>query len=131
MTFLNFQEHVFLVHEVQHQPGGGKITDFENDHSQCFRDKSRNPAEEEIADLLKVNESLRQVDGDRIHADYLEEYDTFSPAFYIDEIIENGENSQGLRGRGKDESTGPQILDDRKPDGPQCCRNPSDDSRAE
>lgn len=78
MTFLNFQEHVFLVHEVQHQPCGGKITDFENDHSQCFRDKSRYSAEEEIADLLKVNESLRQVDGNRIHADYLEEYDTFS-----------------------------------------------------
>ena len=94
MPVSDFKEYVLLVHEVQHQPGGGKVSDSEYDCAEDFRNKLCHSAEEEIADLLKVNESLRQVNCYRVHADNLEENDAFSPAFYVNDIVENRENGE-------------------------------------
>ena len=90
---LNFQETVFPVEEIKQEPAEGEIAEAEDKFGPGFGEKAHNAAEEEIRHRVETQYSLPEVNGDRVHADNLEEQNALAPAFDIYEIVEYGEEA--------------------------------------
>ena len=70
---LNLQEAVFLVEEVEQEPAEGEVAEAEDEFGPRLGEKTHDAAEEEIRHWVKTQDGLPQVNGDRVHADNLEE----------------------------------------------------------
>ena len=87
---LDLQEDLLSVEEEENQPAGENIESMPSQFVPVAIKPFDDAAKEKAIDSRTVDNPLHHVDGNGIHADDSEEESPTPPAFYVDDVIEDG-----------------------------------------
>ena len=116
---LHFQENLLPVEEVEDQPAGEEVECLRDELVPIAVEQFDDAAEEETTRSGAVDDSWQHVDGDGVHADDFEEESPTTPAFYVDDVIEQREADKRVARHGADEGASPEFFVDREDKAPQ------------
>ena len=115
----DFQEDFFPVEEKEDQPAGENVEGVIGQLVPVAVKQFDDAPEEESIDSRTINNPLQHIDRYGIHADDSEEERPTAPAFYIDDIIEDGEADKGVAAHGANKGAGPELFVDGEGKPPQ------------
>ena len=84
--------------------------------------------EEAVGGETEIDELLAEINGDAVEANHGEEQSPAAPPSHINEVVEEGEQQQGVGRHDEDEAAGPQLLVDGEVEAPQQPESEAGDS---